>query len=78
MGTSSSRLETSAVVRAWYLFSLCVNPATTCHSPHEAASLARCKLVQSSAVGTDGKKSFPPCLECRPDRAAENNAFDSL
>ena len=40
------------------LFSLCVNPATTCLSPHEAASLAGCELVESSAVGTAGQKSL--------------------
>ena len=79
MGTSFNHLKTSAVVSAWYLFfSFCVDPATTYPSPHEAASLAGCELVESSAVGTAGKKSLSPCQEFPPDHAAENNAFDSL
>ena len=60
------------------LFPLCVSPATTCLSAHDAASLTGCELVESSAVGTAGQKSLPPCQECRPGHAAENNAFDSL
>ena len=36
------------------LISFCVNPATTCLSPHEAASLAGFEPVESSAVGLAG------------------------
>ena len=37
----------------------------------------RRKLVESSAVGTAGQKSLPPCQECRPDHAARNNTSQS-
>ena len=44
------------------LFSLCVDPSTTCLSPHEATPFAGRKPVESSAVGTAGQKSLPPCF----------------
>ena len=60
------------------LFSLCVDPATTCLSPHEATPFAGRKLVESSAVSTAGQKSLPPCQEFNICPRNSNNVVDGF